>query len=449
MKDIKSHEITTIFEALIHSRYIAYVVVDKAGIITTVNQTYLNLLEQKLEDVIGKYILDVVPNSKLPEVLKTGKMDTASLWSINGRDTIVCRMPTIKDGKVVGAIAQSLFLDVAGAKIFMKKLQEEEKDFKTVSEALVQSPYMVYVIVNEKGIITFINQTYLDLLDMKKEDVVGKHVLEITPHSQLPEVLRTGEVQEVDTWTINGRDTIITRAPVVKDGKITGAVGRSIFMDMSGAKMLVSKLLQTEKELNIYKEEVRQIYQAKWQFKDLIGESSEFAMVKSMAQQLSNTTSTILITGESGTGKELFAQAIHHASRRESGPFVRINCVALPENLLESELFGYEEGAFTGARKGGKPGKFELAKGGTILLDEIGDMPLTMQTKLLSVLQERVIERVGGINPISIDVRVIAATNRDLEQMVRNGEFREDLYYRLNVVRVSIPPLRKRLSDLP
>ena len=149
------------------------------------------------------------------------------------------------------------------------------------------------------------------------------------------------------------------------------------------------------------------------------------------------------------TGKELFAQAIHNASSYRTGPFIRINCVTLPENLLESELFGYEDGAFTGAKKGGKPGKFELARGGTVFLDEIGDMPMSMQTKLLSVLQERVIERVGGTKPIEVNVRVIAATNRNLEEMVANHEFREDLYYRLNVVRLHIPPLRKRIEDLP
>jgi len=170
-------------------------------------------------------------------------------------------------------------------------------------------------------------------------------------------------------------------------------------------------------------------------------------MIKSMAQQLSNIHSTILITGESGTGKELFAQAIHNDGHGD-GPFVRINCATVPENLLESELFGYEEGAFTGAKKEGKPGKFEMARGGTIFLDEIGDMPLNMQTKLLTVLQERTIERVGGNRPIPIKVRVIAATNRELEKMVSNREFREDLYYRLNVVRLNIPPLRKRMEDL-
>ncbi len=321
-------------------------------------------------------------------------------------------------------------------------------DLNLVTENILNSPYMVYVIVDSNGIITYMNQTYLDLLEKPKEEVVGHHITQITPHTRLPEILVTGEVHEVDTWTINGRDTIITRTPIVKDGVITGAIGRSIFLDMSSAKMLVHKLQETEKELNYYKEEFRQIYRASWQFSELIGESSEFVMFKSMAQQLSNTRSTILITGESGTGKELFAQAIHNHSDKE-GPFVRINCAALPEALLESELFGYDEGAFTGARKGGKPGKFELAKGGTIFLDEIGDMPLNMQTKLLSVLQERVIERVGGTSPIAIHVRVIAATNCNLEEMVASKEFREDLYYRLNVVRLDIPPLRDRAEDIP
>ncbi len=211
----------------------------------------------------------------------------------------------------------------------------------------------------------------------------------------------------------------------------------------------MNKLQETEKELNIYREEIRQGYQAQWEFNDLVGSSPNFLKLKSVAAQLSHTVSTVLITGESGTGKELFAHAIHNCSNRRNHPFVKINCAALPENLLESELFGYEEGAFTGARKGGKHGKFELAMGGTIFLDEIGDMPLTMQTKLLTVLQDRVVERVGGTKPIFINVRVIAATNRNLERMVKEQKFRQDLFYRLNVVTLNIPPLRDRNEDIP
>ncbi|MGE5395928.1 MAG: sigma 54-interacting transcriptional regulator [Chitinophagales bacterium] len=446
MKDTKTNEYDVIVKAMLDNPYMAFIVVNKDGKIVFINESYLEWLQKKREDVEGKLVLEVTPDSKLLEVIRTGKPDPLDIWSVNDREAIISRMPIVKDGTIIGAIGHTLFLEISRANLLVQKLQEMGTAYATVSE--VFDPYMVYVIVDKDGIITFMNQTYLNLLEMEKEEVVGRHVLDITPHSKLPDILKTGDIHEVDTWTINGRDTIITRTPIIKDGEIVGAVGRSLFMDMSGAKKLVNKYLEIEKELNLYREEVRQIYKARWQFKDLVGQSGEFSLIKSMAQQLSNTKSTILITGESGTGKELFAQAIHNNSHWK-GPFVRVNCAALPENLLESELFGYEEGAFTGAKKGGKPGKFELAKGGTIFLDEIGDMPLTMQTKLLSVLQERSVERVGGTMPISIQVRVIAATNRDLDRMVANREFREDLYYRLNVVRLNIPPLRKRKEDIP
>jgi len=442
-------EFRALSESLIESPYMIYVIVDKDGIITAVNRTYLDAYGLKKDEVLGKHILEIVPNSGLPAILKTGHVEEAIIWPINGRDTIMSRLPVIKDGEVIGAIAKSLFLDMSGAKILMHKLQETEKEFRAISEALIESPYMVYVIVDKDGIITAMNQTYLDALGLKKSQVVGERILEITPDSQLPEILKTGRIDEADVYPINGKDTIVTRLPIIKDGQIIGAIARSLFMDMSGAKILMKKLQETERELNIYKEEVRQGYRATWQFKDLIGNNIQFLRVKSIAEQLSHTASTLLITGESGTGKELFAHAIHNSSNRSLHPFVRINCAALPENLLESELFGYEEGAFTGAMKGGKPGKFELAMGGTIFLDEIGDMPLSMQTKLLSVLQDRMVERVGATKPIYINVRVIAATNRDLEQMVADEKFRQDLYYRLNVVRLNIPPLRERTNDIP
>ncbi|MEN6389605.1 MAG: sigma 54-interacting transcriptional regulator [Syntrophomonas sp.] len=449
LQEYSVYEITNILEGLIESPYMFFVIVDKDGIITTMNQTYLDILQMKKADVVGKNILEVTPRSGLPEVLRTGRMDKADIWSIKGHDTIVTRVPIIKDGAISGAIAMSLFLDMSGAKILMKKLQESEKEFNAVLEGLIESPTMAYVIVDREGFITVINQTYLDMLGISREDALGRHICDITPHSKLPEIIKTGRTDRVDIWPVNGRDTIVSRVPLIKDGEIFGAIGQSIFLDLSGASILLKKLQETEKELNFYKDQVSQIYSAKWCFDNLIGQSQSFVTTKNMAWQLSQTVSTILITGESGTGKELFAQAIHNSSARCTGPFVRINCAALPDNLLESELFGYEEGAFTGARKGGKPGKFDLAKGGTIFLDEIGDMPLTMQTKLLTVLQERVVERIGGTNPIPIDVRIIAATNRDLEKMVAEQIFREDLYYRLNVVRLSIPSLRERIEDIP
>lgn len=183
-------------------------------------------------------------------------------------------------------------------------------------------------------------------------------------------------------------------------------------------------------------------------FDSIIGNSSCLEEIKVEAQKAAKSTSTVLIQGESGTGKELFARAVHFHSNRSKGPFIPINCAAIPEQLLESELFGYEDGAFTGARRGGKAGKFELANKGTIFLDEIGDMPIHLQTKLLRVLQEYVIEKIGGKESIPIDVRVIAATNRDLEKKVLEGEFRQDLFYRLNVIPLNIPPLRERKEDI-
>lgn len=442
-------DFSAIVAAFLENPYTALLIVNQKGYITMMNQVFLDILELKREDVVGKYVTEILPNSELPEVLRTQRIDKAEIWSLKGRDTLVSRMPIVNNGQVIGALGQTIFLDMSGAHILMQKLQEREKEFAAISEALIESPNMVYVIVDKDGIITAMNQTYLDTLGLKKEDVVGKYILDITPTSGLQEVLDTGKIVQAEIWPIKGRDTVVTRLPVYKDGKIIGAIGKSLFLDMSGAKIFARKLQETEKELNLYKEEVRLSYQAKWELQDLIGVDKEFSATKTLAYQLSRTTSTILITGESGTGKELFAHAIHNASNRYLAPFVRINCAALPENLLESELFGYEEGAFTGAKKGGKPGKFELAHGGTIFLDEIGDMPLTMQTKLLTVLQEKIVERVGGTRPIMISVRVIAATNRDLEKMVMEGQFRQDLYYRLNVVRLNIPPLRTRRSDIP
>ena len=208
------------------------------------------------------------------------------------------------------------------------------------------------------------------------------------------------------------------------------------------------KIITMEKEIKYYKDQLKKQKSAKYSFSNIIGESKSLMEVKNICQRAAMSDSNVLIMGESGTGKELFAHAIHNASDRASGPFVKINCAAIPSELLESELFGYEGGAFTGAKKEGKVGKFELANGGSIFLDEIGDMPLQMQVKLLRVLQEREIERIGSTKTRPINVRIISATNKNLEEEVKSGNFREDLYYRLNVMSVNIEPLRKRKDDI-
>ncbi|CFY10387.1 RNA polymerase sigma factor 54 interaction domain [Syntrophomonas zehnderi OL-4] len=442
-------ELDTIINELIDSPAVGYIIIDRNGHVSHVNQTYLDVLAKSRRDVIGKHVKDITPHSRLPRILESGRVDKVDIWSVNNHHMIVNRLPIVKDHQVIGAIGHTLTLDVTAHEFLMDKLQENN-EFNIIFQGLIENPYTAYVIVDHLGYITIVNNTFLKLLKMPREAVIGKYILDIVPNSKLPEILATGRTDKADIWGLHpDEDIIVDRLPIKKDGQIIGAIAHSVVLDMNEVKSLIRRLQDTQKELFIYKEEIRSIYKAKWQFEDLIGQSREFTNIKDMARQFSKTSSTLLITGESGTGKELFAQAVHNASSRSLGPFIRINCAALPENLLESELFGYEEGAFTGAKKGGKPGKFELAKGGTIFLDEIGDMPFNMQTKLLAVLQERVVERVGGTSPIDINVRVIAATNRDLEKMINNHEFREDLYYRLNVVQLRIPPLRKRLDDLP
>jgi transcriptional regulator with PAS, ATPase and Fis domain len=242
---------------------------------------------------------------------------------------------------------------------------------------------------------------------------------------------------------------IADRVPIYKDGELIGAVGSVIFKDIVELDSYVKRVSTMEKELDFYKKELKKALGSRFTFDNIIGNSSSIEKAKEMAVKVSMSKSSILLLGESGTGKELFAHSIHNSSPRNNYPLIKVNCASIPSELLESELFGYEAGAFTGASKNGKPGKFELADNSTIFLDEIGDLPLSMQAKLLRALQEREIERIGGTKSKKLDVRIIAATNKNLEDMVKQKLFREDLYYRLNVIRITIPSLRDRRTDIP
>ncbi|SFR10989.1 sigma-54 interaction domain-containing protein [Desulfoscipio geothermicus] len=317
-------------------------------------------------------------------------------------------------------------------------------------KAIVENPNEATIFIDTQGIIRLINYEYADFLGYKPEELINRPILEVVPQTRLLEVLKTGKPHFGDIWTIRGHQLAVTRLPILKDGQIIGVLGRSMFKDeLSLAMEFAKKIKQLEKELASYRAELDQQRRAKYVVGDIIGHSDKMLRLKQKVHKVAQTSSTVLITGESGTGKELFAHAIHNASPRKNRAFVRVNCTSIPTELLESELFGYEEGAFTGARRGGKLGKFELAQGGTIFLDEIGDMNKSMQAKLLRVLQEKEIERIGGTGPVLVDVRVIAATNRNLEEMIMAQQFREDLYYRLNVVMLHIPPLRERKTDIP
>ncbi|EQB85986.1 transcriptional regulator with PAS, ATPase and Fis domain [Clostridium punense] len=302
------------------------------------------------------------------------------------------------------------------------------------------------VIVDENGIVTMMSNGYKEFLGCTNPE--GRHVTEVIPNTKLHIVAKTGLKEVGELQEVNNHKMISMRVPIIINGKVAGAIGKVMFKDLNNFKILSSKISNLEKELQYYKNELDSEKKAKYNFNSLMGKSMKFKQVVNFAQRAAKGDSSILITGESGTGKELFAQAIHNGSKRALKPFVKVNCAAIPAELFESEMFGYEEGAFTGAKKSGLKGKFEIANGGTILLDEIGDLPLSMQVKLLRVLQEREIMRVGGSEVININVRVIAATNKSLQELIDQGKFREDLYYRLNVIHLNLPPLRERIEDI-
>lgn len=298
--------------------------------------------------------------------------------------------------------------------------------------------------------VIMINQVFADFLGYPKEKIIGREVIEVDKHSRFPYVFKNKKAEIAWKHRFeNGHTAIVHRIPILDEaGRVLYGFGLVLFQDVEEFKDIIQKNKLLETEISLYKNQLKEIQGAKYSWDNIVGESERMVQAKYMGRRAAQTSSNVLLLGKSGTGKELFAHAIHNGSNRSYYPFVKINCAAIPSELLESELFGYEEGAFTGAKKGGKIGKFELANGGSIFLDEIGDMPLKMQAKLLRILQEKEVERVGSNKYQKIDVRVIAATNQDLKELVAKGEFREDLYYRLNVMSIEIPSLNERGNDV-
>ncbi|WP_338078348.1 sigma-54 interaction domain-containing protein [Aneurinibacillus aneurinilyticus] len=335
-----------------------------------------------------------------------------------------------------------LLMDLAGK---AQKVKEE----KDMLQTIIDHAYEGVLIVDPKGYILMANEMYADFLGKKLSELIGKHVTEVIENTRMHIVGQTGKPEIAQMQKINGQEMIASRIPVFNQGEVAAVVGTVMFQQVDDLFALSTKMENLRKELNYYKSELDKRLQAKYSFDTILGTSDELEKVKRLGQRVAKSDTTILLKGESGTGKELFAHAIHRESYRGAGPLIKVNCAAIPDTLLESELFGYKEGSFTGAKKSGKKGKFALAKGGTIFLDEISEMPLLMQVKLLRVLQEKEIEPIGADKPESVDVRIIAATNKDLLSLVEQGKFRHDLYYRLNVVMLDIPPLRERKSDTP
>ena len=318
----------------------------------------------------------------------------------------------------------------------------------TRSEIMKQVCTHLYglVVVDNQARIVFVEENYAKLKGWKMEDIIGRYIKDVVSTSRLPAVLETGKPILGDIFYSEGKPLICNRVPLVKDGVMIGAMSFSVF---EGVDKLIYSVEELRSELNYYKEKLKKNSGIKYSLESIIGSSDAVVAMRSIILRAACANSTVLIQGETGTGKELVAHALHQESRRSHYPFVKLNCAAIPHELIESELFGYDEGAFTGARRTGKKGKFELAEKGTLFLDEVSQLSLAAQAKLLRALQEKEIERVGGTGPISVDIRIVAATNDDLEDLIKQGTFRSDLYYRLNVIPIKLPPLRERKIDIP
>lgn len=323
------------------------------------------------------------------------------------------------------------------------------KNFNNILFHAIKSMYYT-IVTDEKARVIFLSKNYEELLNIKPDDYIGRPVQEIVENSEIPRVLKTRKEEIGHLFTLkDGLTVVCNRIPIIDKGVLYGVISSATFYDLNKVSPLNNQIEELKKENMEYKKRINELYsKQQYSINQVIGDSDKISDIKNTVVKFANSNLTFLITGETGTGKEVFASAIHNLSSRKNENFVKINCAAIPKDLLESELFGYEPGSFSGALKNGKIGKFELANHGTLLLDEIGEMPLALQSKILRVLQENELERVGGIKTIKLDVRIICSTNQKIEEQVEKGLFRRDLFYRINVVEINLPPLRERLEDI-
>ncbi|MBB6444860.1 sigma-54 interaction domain-containing protein [Bacillus benzoevorans] len=430
-----------IHELIFNSTNDGMIVINNDEKIILYNKSAEKMIGEESFAVIGKHIHEVIPSSKLPRVLRTRRIETNQEIRLNnGRKIISARFPIIdENGRLNGAL--SVFKDITDA----VRLAEEITNLKEVEtklQAIFNSSDEAISVVDENGYGMMINPAYTRITGLAASQIIGKPATTDIAEGESVhmKVLQTRRAVRGVSMKVgpNKKEVIVNGAPVIVDGKLKGSIG--VIRD-------VSEIQDLSRELHKARQIIRTL-EAKYTFEDIIGTSTEMKTSIGQAKLAAKTPATILLRGESGTGKEMFAHAIHDESERKYNKFIRVNCAALSESLLESELFGYEEGAFSGAKRGGKRGLFEEAQNGSIFLDEIGDLPLNTQVKLLRVLQENEITRVGGTKPTSLNVRVIAATNVNLEKGMLNGSFREDLYYRLSRMPIYIPPLRERKDDI-
>jgi PAS domain S-box-containing protein len=434
-------------QAICKAMHNALVSVDFSGNITYINRAaaqLFNLLSVKVE---GRPAEEVLPDLDLQPVLNSGQVSVGGKYQVGETTAMVNKTPLIDGGKIVGAIAS--FQDVTELETIAQEMGTVKRLNQTLKTVL-DIGYDALVVVNESGSVVLVNRIFLDFIKREEETVLNCPINTILENSRLHIVVKTGIPELNDIQFIGGKPYVVSRLPIIRDGQVIGAVGKISFRRVDELRELASRLETMNNRLAHFREELKKerFRERPYVFKDIITVNPMMQELIREAKQASRGLSTVLISGESGVGKELLAQAIHQEGPRRDKAFLRVNCAAIPENLLESEFFGYEEGAFTGARREGKRGRLDLANGGTLFLDEIGDLPILMQGKLLRALEEQTFERIGGTKTEKVDVRFLAATNQDLEKKVREGTFRKDLFFRLNVIHLLIPPLRERIDDI-
>lgn len=319
-------------------------------------------------------------------------------------------------------------------------------DIKTIGKTFFEYLYDGILVVDENSVVQYINRSYTRITGISEESIVGRPLKEVRPGARLVDVVNSGEPIVGALRREKGVDYTVNMSPIIEDGKVVGGI--SIVSNIEDVRKLSKTISRYENEILMLENRMQAINRAKYTLDDVIAADSVALKLKEDIARIAEKDTTVVLLGESGVGKELYAQALHNASRRKNNSFIAVNCAAFQKELLESELFGYEDGAFTGARKGGKMGLFEAADKGTIFLDEILEMSMETQGHLLRTLQEHTIRRVGSVKEVPVDIRIVAATNRNLEKCVSEGTFRQDLYYRIAIYPIRIPPLRERKDDI-
>lgn len=416
--------------------------VNPKGIITFFNQSAARMTKFSIKEAIGKHYTDVINDKGIARVIETRKPETNQESTLaTGKQIVISRIPMLdENSQLIGALA--IFKDISDVVALAEEITNL-KEIKIMLEAIIQSSDDAISVVDEKGRGIVVNPAYTRITGLAPEKIIGQPATaDISEGESMHfKVIETKKPIRGVNMRLgpHKREVIVNVAPIIVEEELKGSVG--VIHDVTEMRKLANELSQAKK--------IIRTLESKYVFDDIIGDSDEMTLAIEQAKLAAKTPVTVFLRGESGTGKELFAHAIHSESNRQYEKFIRVNCAAIAENLLESELFGYEDGAFTGAKKGGKRGLFEEANGGSIFLDEIGELSLNTQAKLLRVLQEQEIVRVGGTKPIPVDVRIIAATNVNMEKALHNHTFREDLYYRLNRMPIYIPSLRNRIEDIP